>query len=714
MAEMISSPEQIETPQEEKDRLNERRIIDDNWNRFEYCRDRGHIDYCAQARRNERFYLGGGEQWDAEDRKALEAAKRPVTEINEIMPAVNSAVGYQINNRAEFTYLPRSGDADAESAKVMSKVAKHILDNLRYRWLETDIFEDGMIQQRGYLDLRLKFDDSLLAEADLRVLDPLDVMPDPDAKSYDPDGWADVTITYWRTLDEIEQLYGAEKRLEVENYKPADSDHGDDSEDEGRNKFGDKNTGAASYDAWLAAGTSAVPRVRIVDRQFWKYVETKVGISPMGDVRIVEELPPQKLAEMEKRGYSFVTRKMRRVWWTVTTKDVLLFNEWSPFDHFTVIPYFPYFRRGKTRGMVDNAISPQETLNKAMSSLLHTTNTVANSGWITEENTLVGMSSAELRQQGAQTGLHIEVRAGTPKDRWPTKITPNPVPAGFDRIIEHSHKNLQDVTVNEELRGKGAEDASGIAIQSRQFAAQQGLARPLDNLARTRHMLGERLLKLIQRFYDDPRVLRIRGTDPMTGRDTEEALAINQQGPDGILNDLTLGEYGLVVAEVPLSVTFDNSQFQQALDMKKVGVAIPDAFLVKNSTLADKAEIIDAMQGSQQPDPLTEAQVDTEKAKAAKLRAETVVKNVEGIFSATEAAQNIAALPQVAPLADDILGSAGYEDKDGPPLVPPIAGLAEGMVPAVPPPPENTDPRFPRNPPSPMTGINEGIEGGGP
>lgn len=708
---IITDPNQIQATEEEKSALDERKLVDSNWARYEYGRDRGHDEYCAQARKNERFYLGGGLQWDDADAAVLRAAGRPVTEINEIMPAVNSAVGYQIANRLEFTFLPRSESASKDTAETISKVIKQIMDNNQHRWLETDVFEDGLIQQRGYFDIRPSFDDSLLAEARIHVLDPLDVIPDPDAKSYNPDRWADVITTYWMDLDTIEQSYGTKKRLIVENYKISEQDFGDDSQNEGRNKFGDSNSGGVHYDAWLAGISETNPRVRVIDRQYWMYVETQCALMPTGDVRVVEGLPPESIAALTAMGASIIKRKMRRVRWLVTTRDVVLFDDWSPMENFTIVPYFPYFRRGKTRGMVDNAISPQETLNKAMSSMLHTTNSVANSGWITEENTVNNLSPDELRAQGAQTGLHIEVKAGTPRDRWPDKIQPNSVPAGFDRIIEHSHRNLQDVTVSDELRGKGSDDMSGVAFQSRQFAAQQGMARALDNLSRTRHMVGMRLLKFIQKFMDDPRTLRIRQVDKLSGKEYDEQVRVNQPTGDGnYINDLTVGEYDLVIAEVPINVTFDNSQFQQAMEMKKEGVPIPDPYLIKSSTLREKSDIIAAMEGNQKPDPRVEAEVEKIKAETEKIKAESVVKNVEGIFSATEAAQNIAALPQVAPLADDILGSAGYTDKNGAPLVQQPQGIPQQRD--VPLPRENTDPRFPRNPTSPAAGMMAGIEGG--
>ena len=49
-------------------------IARENWHRYEYGRDHGHMEYITTARKNEGFYLGGGEQWDEDVKAQLEAA----------------------------------------------------------------------------------------------------------------------------------------------------------------------------------------------------------------------------------------------------------------------------------------------------------------------------------------------------------------------------------------------------------------------------------------------------------------------------------------------------------------------------------------------------------------------------------------------------------------------------------------------------------------
>lgn len=673
----------------------------DNWDRYCYGKDRGHLDYTDHARRCEGMYLGGGEQWLPEDKALLKAQRRPHYEFNEVMPSVNSALGYQIANRMDIAFKPRGGDGDLQVATILSKVAMQVADLSGLHWHETQVFGDGLIEQRGYFDLRMDFDNNILGEIRVGTLDPRDVIPDPDAKTYDPDGWGDVIITRWLTLDEIEQLYGRAARLKAEASNDHGADFGDQDEETERSKFGSSNT-RGLYDAY-GAEADGLRRYRIIDRQRFVYELTPCLVWPeTGDVQVEATMAADSIADALARGAVRAKRMRRRVKWTVTTWATTLHDTYSPYEHFSVVPYFAYFRRGKTRGMVDNAIGPQEALNKAVSQFVHIINTSANSGWMVQENSLTNMDTEDLEEQGAKTGLVVEYKQGTEK---PSKITPNPVPQGVDRLIDRADKALKDVTVPEAMRGQQGAETSGVAIQSKQFAAQQQLAVPLDNLAFTRRLLALRIVKLIQRYYDSYRVFRITETDPMTGKPTEQVLEINQFDPatGGYRNDVTVGTYDVVISEQPMQVTFEHSQFEQALEMRREGIRIPDATVIRYSNLADKHDILSNMQQEQQPsDPTLEAKAKLLEAQARKADADTTARSVEAQYSAIQTAQVIAQVPQTSALADGLLRSAGYVDHDAAPIVPEApAGLAAL------PPPENTNPL---TPPNPGVGLNRGIE----
>jgi hypothetical protein len=706
----------------------------DNWARYEYGLNRGHRNYVDTARECEDYYLGGGCQWKAADVAILTEAGRPALEFNQIKNKINAAVGYQIGNRMDIGFRPRSGAADAETATTLSKLAMQIADNNQLHFKETQVFSDGVIQQRGYFDIRMSYEDTILGEVKIDILDPMDVIPDPDANSYDPDDWADVTITRMLTAIEIEAMHGSKAARAIDD----ESDSGDTFlpvlDDIERATFGESDSLFPEFYG-DDPDDKSTKRYRIIDRQFWQMDLAEVIITATGDIRLVEDINPKAVQEMVEAGGIQQKRKIRRVRWLITTKDKVLHDDWSPFNHFTVVPFFPTFRRGKTRGLVDDAIGPQQLLNKSMSQFLHIINTTANSGWVTVAGTLVNMADDELANRGAETGLHIVIKKGTEQLDRPQKIQPNQVPTGFDRIIDRASALLESATgVNQAMSGNQSNEVSGIAIQTRQFAAQQQLAVPLDNLARTRAMVATRILELVQAYYDQPRIMRITESDP-SGQEATTEIPLNWPQPDQrILNDLTIGEYDVIVTEAPAQITFENSQFLQAIELNEKGANIPWPFIIQYSNLANKQEIVKAMQDQQHAapvDPTLQAkaelisaqtlkaqadagrsQVDAAKSKASldllnaqtdDTRADTVSKSVTAMYSAIQTAGVIAATPATSNLADALLLSAGFQDHNAAPIVPQYVGT----VLASPDIPHNTNPLTPA---SPAVGLDAGIE----
>ena len=709
--------------------VDERTTAHQQWQRYEYIRDRGHREYVSQARKCERFYLGGGLQWSDADRAQVEGENRPCVEVNTIFPAVNTAVGEQLQSRVDVTFRPYKNGAAQEIADDLTKLTRQIMDDNHYEWLETEVFSDGIIQQRGYFDVRMDFDANLNGDIVMEVLDPLEVLPDPDATGYDPGKWGDVTITRWMSIDEVEQRYGKEAADRVEASNPLEPDFGigDRGDGDGRNKFGGVHDLGQYWDATLTE--KGTKRVRVIDRQHRRMENGLFFVAAAGDLRPVPSGMTRADALMQAQaGGMALTRKVSpRIRWTVTTREVVLHDEWSPYATFSVIPFFPYFRRGVTRGLVDNAISPQEMLNKATSQYLHIINTTANSGWMVEEGSLEGMTPDDLQDVGMKTGLVVVYRQGAAK---PEKISANSIPAGHDRFADKAEHAIKSVTgISDAEQGMDSAQVSGVAIQAKQFQAKIQLSVPLDNQHRTRHLLATKILDLIQGFYTDERVVMITSRDEM-GNVAYEPLNINAKGPDGaIVHDLTLGEYGVVIAAVPHQATFENTQFQQLLELKKIGVAIPDSALVQASAAAHKVELLKQMEGDPGKVKMSErmqeleveekaGKVALQQAQARKVDASAAVDAVEVLYSATQTAQTVATVPGVVPIADEIAKSAGFVDRNAAPLypqpmtpalaaMPPQAGAA-GMV--APQPRENTNPMFPPRSVGAGIGMMQGIE----
>lgn len=676
--------------------------------RYQEVNDRGHEIYMREARELEDMYLAGGRQWRPEDRATLEDEGRPAYEVDIIKPAINAIIGYQIANRVDVSFVPRGGEADEQSAKLISKVIRQMLDNAKWRSAETMMALDGLIQRRGYLDLTMSYEENDLGELALRVIDPMDGIPDPDASEYDPDSWFDFNETRWLTADQIEQEYGKDAAEQVVAYTEemfgADEKFGT---EHGIKRFGFDDPGARlwAYNRGYYGRKGPWRRYRIVHRQVNERVNTLVARWPTGDIRIVEDASREEIAWLLEQGIPVFKRRMRRTRMQVAAPFTTLHDAQSPYAHITAVPFFPIFRRGRTVCPVDDMVSPQEMLNKFISQYAHVVNGSANGGWQGYENSLANMEDDEFTERAAETGLILFLR----KDAKPfEKIRPNEVPAGLSQMIEFAYKNAQIVSgVDENMLGVNQRDLSGVALQSFQYASQMKLAPLLDNLSLTRRLVAERVLELVQKFMGAERVMRITEEDPY-GVTRHVPVTLNQRMGDGdILNDLTIGKYDLVLSEQPAQVTFDNSQFEQMKTLREMGVPISHARLIRASNIMDKSEIAEEIekQTAQAPaDPVAEADAVLKRAQARKAAADAVARAIEAQFSAVKTAREIVMTPAVAELADQLLRSGGFEDADAPPIVPKApAGVS------VPPQEHGRENTHPLTPPHPNVGIGVGL-----
>lgn len=617
--------------------------------RYAWARDNGHAQFVQKAEKCDAFFRG--DQWDKADKARLENVRRPALTINKILSTISNVMGEQIYNRAETSFRPRSG-SPTEVADILTKVFKQISDNNQLDWKRSDMFADGIITSRGFLDVRIGYGDSMQGEVVIDNLNPKNVIIDPDGEEYDPDSWSEVFTTKWVTADDIAVLYNAEDAEYLRNREQSFFPYGYDSIQAFRDRFGDRFNPmyTGDYD-----NSSVLRNIRLIERQYRMLDRQKHFVDPTtGDMRpIPDDFDRNKIAFMRKQfGLEVTTKLVRRIRWTVIADNVRLHDDWSPYKHFTVVPFFPYFRRGTTVGLVENLLGPQELLNKVSSQELHVINTTANSGWKVKSGNLTNMTVEELEQKGAQTGLVVEVNEIDGIE----KIQPNQVPTGLDRLTYKAEEHIKTISgVSDSMQGFDREDVAAKAIQAKRQAGSTNLAKPLDSLTRSDHILARNVLDLVQQFYTEERIMTITH-DQATGE--TETFAVNQVTPEGqIINDLTLGEYDVVVSSVPRRETLEDSQFEQAVALREMGVMIPDSVLIDASRLMNKKDVIKQMEGdktSPEAQAAAELQRRAQEAEVAKAEGEASQKHADAQLKGAKTQETIVKAQVLANTPPDV------------------------------------------------------------
>jgi hypothetical protein len=577
------------------------------WWRYQYLRDNGHLKYVAKAAKCDNFFQGI--QWDRKALDTLHEQNRPALTINKILSTIANITGEQIFNRTEIGFRPNKKGATEGTAEALTKVFKQIGDANQLSWARTDVYLDGLIGSRGFYDVRLDFSDSLQGDARIEQLNPKNVLIDSDASHYDPDKWNDVITTKWLSLDDIELIYGKRWRKKLEGNATVMAPYEYDMQDWDQDKFGDNNSPVQAHSAYMDETTQPLMRVvRVLERQWRKLDKREHFVHlPTGEIRSIPdgwEREDISFYLQKNQEYSTVEKLAPRIRWTVGAGMEIMHDEWSPYNHFTVVPFFPYFRRGTTIGVVENLLGPQELLNKVSSQELHVINTTANSGWKLKAGSLQNMSVAELEAKGATTGVVLELDEVTDAE----KILPNQVPSGLDRVSFKAEEHIKTISgLPDANTGFAREDVSAKALKANQVTSSANFAMVQDNLNRTDFFLARSLLDVVQRYYTEERLLHIT-TDPLQ-RQTEE-FTVNEVTPEGdILNDLTIGEYDIVVTNQPERDTLEDSTFAQAAEMRKeLGVAIPDDVLIKSSRLPNKIEVVEAINAEKNSEAAQEQQ----------------------------------------------------------------------------------------------------------
>lgn len=425
--------------------------------------------------------------------------------------------------------------------------------------------------------------------------------------------------------------------------------------------------------------------------------------------------------------------KVRLAWWI---GPHLLADVPSPYPH-NSFPYVPFwgYREDRTAvpyGLVRRMMSPQDEVNARLTKMdwLLTAKRI-----IMDDDALsLTMTLDQLVDEAGRADAVLLTnpnRLNRTRDSFRVEADRELSQQQFN-VLKDAQEAVQNTGgVYQAMLGKVDSSAdSGIAIASLVEQGATTLAEINDNYRYGRQKVGELLLSLVKQDL---------------ARSGEQTFEVERQGrkvpviinqllkdPNGITyksNDIAATKARMELTEVLDTPSYRAQQLKELREMTKglpeeIQLAVAD-LIFQASDLKQRHEIADRISqvtgfGAKQDDPATIAANDAKKkqqelevqrltleveklaAQVDKLRAETATKNVEGQYSAVQAANTLAMNPGAAPLADSMLKSGGYKDHDAPPIVPtPEAGVV-GL-----PMPTNTNPMTPANP---GVGLAAGIE----
>ncbi len=386
--------------------------------------------------------------------------------------------------------------------------------------------------------------------------------------------------------------------------------------------------------------------------------------------------------------------RVRRAYWLGPHK---LHDGPTPYAHrhFPYVPFFGFIEdaTGIPYGYVRSMKYAQDSLNSGLSKLRWGMSVVR------AERTkgAVAMTDSQFRKQIARPDADIVLDAAhmqQPGARFEIKRDYQLTDQHYQMLNDNraSIERVSNITAG--FTGRSGTATSGLQEQTQVEQSNQSLASIMDNFREARSQVGELLMSMIIRDIGEKQTEVIIEGDAITA-DRQVTLNAPETDPaTGVTylsNDINRTRLMVSLEDVPSTNSYRAQQLQalteaiKPLPAEYLSAAIP--FLTQLMDVPFKRDLVEAFRSvGQTPTPeqieeQTQQAIQDALAKAGnelkerelqikERKADSEVKNldakavqvgVQAAFAAMQAGAQIAKMPMIAPIADEVMKGAGYQ-----------------------------------------------------
>lgn len=636
-------------------------------------------------------------QWSEEEQAILKERGQAPLVYNVISQSVNWIIGSEKRGRSDFKVLPRRKDG-GKAAERKTALLKYLSD---VNWLpfeRSTAFEEAVKAGLGWLESQLSdADDGEPITA--RAESWRNIIFDSAYRNIDMSDCRYLFRIKWVDLDVALALF-PDRAEQLERAATAGDDlWGVDNED------GDEAMDSLEYER--ATGTSARTdsgegrrRIRLIEAWYRvpEQVEKLRGWQSDFKGEVYDPEDERHRLEVETGRATIVKSPMMRMYVSIMTTCDMLWHSPSPYRHnrypFTPIWGFRRARDGMPYGVIRWMRGMQDDVNKRMSKALY-----------------ILSSNKVVMDEGAVDDIELFRDEVARPDAVLVKRPGKELVLNVDRDLGPAHLELASRSINmiqqvggvtDELLGRATNAVSGVAVQARQEQGSVATNKLFDNLRLAFQQHGEKELSLIEQFMTEEKQFRITNQ-----RGQPEYVAVNDGLPE---NDITRTKADFIVDEAEWRASMRQASVQQLLDLAtklppEITMTMLD-LLVENMDIPNRDELvkrirqvtgqrdpdseeltpeeIQKQQAAQQQqaynDEMALAALEEQKAKARKALADaavaeanakkigvqTIREGVNAMKDATDAAQVVGFMPQLATVADAMLQEAGWNDVNTP------------------------------------------------
>lgn len=598
------------------------------------------------------FNLGGENQWNEKDIAKLKKEQRPILTFNIAAPIVNFIAGYQQEREQDYRAYPR-GTEDEHLGRITTALMRYQMDTTRGKHTFHRGFRQGLIGGQAVFEVAHSYDltdDLLEGDIQLDLLEHDTWGHEPGARRYDRNDSQYQFKLMWKPIEEAEREWPAHAaslraglrkdwlresptltgvpsqlldqfvdyehdrvrimqywyRVPVEVALVVDVRTGEvrrfnsekEAEQEIRRVFDTAGATVASQyqleqarsqTALIHKGTGAIHTFRKPEHaeEALNILRKKAGSEAADRFDLVVR-PTTALRTMNVTAWELLDDKP-------SPKGA----DWRyPFVPFTV--YQDTDDLNHIKGVIRDIKDPIREVNWHHSTMLDTLMRGPKGGvWLNKGD---NVDISKLKVEYSKAGF-IGEYAGQP----PIPVMPQAISEGDMAMLQFGIDAIMRITgINAEMMGQTTQKTvSGRAIQSRQAGGLVGIGSIFMNWTETKTLIGQLIVRCIQKYYSPEKMDRIIGTEQ------RRLQSVGLSGPNAI-PDHQMYQLFKTLQQVDMDVVVD---FQDAsptaraavatnlLQFKAAGAPIPLQLIIEASDPPYKQEILTALatQGEQAP-----------------------------------------------------------------------------------------------------------------
>ena len=503
--------------------------------------------------------FAAGDQWPVEIQNSRNVEARPCLTINKIDAYIRQVTNQQRQQRPRLKVQAVNNLADYKVAQVIEGIMRHIEVNSNADTAYDTAFDYAVRMGWGYwrINTRYTSEDSFDQEIYIDTIDnPFTVYFDPN--SVLPDGSDAERCLITTVLD---------KKIFREMYPNADDGA----------SFAQRSTGDDTA-SWVTKEDIRLAEYFYIEREKAKLYLLSDGSRHFADSNsFFERVEAAKLTVLDQRE-SF--RKAVK-WVKMTAMEIIEEKTWAG----KYIPVVPCYGaqvivddKRKKYGLVRFAKDPQRMYNFWRTSMTESIALAPKAKWLLAEGQDEGHESewalANIKSSPVLRYKQKDID-GAPAP-VPQRLQPEPPPMGIMEAAGAISADLQMVLGILDPNQLPSGNISGKALAGQQNQVDLSNFHFYDNMTRSIRHTGKIILDLVPKIYDTQRVMRIIGSDGQPSMETINEQKTTDDGVQTVLNDVTVGEYDVVMDTGPGFMT----KRQQAVDALMPLMAKPELFNV--------------------------------------------------------------------------------------------------------------------------------------